>query len=115
MKSWRTLGQSAGIASRVLVWTNHQRCGERCRGSILWRRAKLIRLAVTLAGLSMFFSCVLVLAIFVDAMMGRAFGLELVIIFIASVLSLISSVVAFLRDIFVSLHALALEVAKACE
>jgi hypothetical protein len=83
--------------------------------TILWRRAKLIRLAVTLAGLSMFFSCVLVLAIFVDASMSRSFGAELVVIFIASVVSLISAVVAFLRDIWVSLHALELEVAKARE
>jgi hypothetical protein len=82
---------------------------------ILWRRAKLIRLAVTLAGLSMFFSCGLVLAIFVDASLGRDFGIELVVIFVAAVVSLILAVVAFLRDVWISLHALALEVAKARE
>ena len=81
--------------------------------AILWRRAKLVRLAVTFAGLSMFFACVLVLAIFVDAALDRDFGLELVVFFIASVLSLISALVAFLRDIWLSLHALALEVARA--
>ena len=81
--------------------------------AILWRRAKLVRLAVTFAGLSMFFACVLVLAIFVDAALERDFGLELVVLFIASVLSLISALVAFLRDIWLSLHALALEVARA--
>ncbi|MGH7960179.1 MAG: DUF2721 domain-containing protein [Opitutaceae bacterium] len=83
--------------------------------TILWRRAKLIRLAVTFAGLSMVFSCGLVLVIFVDASIGRQFGLELVVIFVASVLSLISALVAFLRDIYLSLHALAMEVAKARE
>jgi hypothetical protein len=82
---------------------------------ILWQRAKLVRLAVTLAGLSMLLSCVLVLAIFVDASVRREFGLELVVIFLASVLSLIAALVAFLRDIWLSLEALALEMAKARE
>ena len=39
----------------------------------------------------------------------------IVVIFIASVLSLISALVAFLRDIWLSLEALSLEVAKARE
>jgi hypothetical protein len=81
--------------------------------AILWRRAKLIRLAVTFAGTSMLLSCVLVLAIFVDAWVRRQFGVELVVIFIASVLSLIFALAAFLRDIWLSLEALELEVAKA--
>ena len=81
--------------------------------AILWRRAKLVRLAVTLAGLSMFFSCVLVLAIFVGALTNRGFALELVVIFVASVMSLILAITAFLRDIWLSLQALGLEVARA--
>lgn len=83
--------------------------------AILWRRAKLVRLGVTFAGLSMFFSCALVLVIFVDASLGKTFGLELVVIFIASILSLIAGLTAFLRDIWLSLEALSLEVAKARE
>ena len=81
--------------------------------AILWRRARLVRLAVTLAGISMFLSCTLVLAIFVDALARRTFGLELVVIFVASVLSLILSLTAFLRDIWLSLNALSLEVERA--
>jgi hypothetical protein len=83
--------------------------------TILWRRAKLVRLAVTFAGLSMFFSCALVMTIFIDALINRPFGTELVVIFLASVVSLISAIVAFLRDVWVSLQALALEVTKARE
>lgn len=83
--------------------------------AILWRRAKLVRLAVTFSGFSMLLSCVLVLLIFVDASLQREYGLELVVIFIASVLALISALVAFLRDIWLSLEALRLEVRKARE
>lgn len=80
---------------------------------ILFRRAQLVRLAVTFAALSMLLSCVLVLVIFIDASVQREFGVELVVIFIASVLCLISALVAFLRDIWLSLEALSLEVKKA--
>ncbi len=81
--------------------------------AIMWRRAKLIRLAVTLAGLSMLLSCVLVMVIFVDASVHREFGLEMVVIFAASISCLIASLMAFLRDIWMSLWALRIEVQRA--
>jgi len=81
--------------------------------TILWRRAQLVRRAVTYSGLSMLLSCVLVLAIFIDAAFQRSFGIELVVIFVASVLSLIAALIAFLRDIWLSLRALGLEVERA--
>ncbi len=81
--------------------------------AIMWRRAKLLRLAVTFAGLSMLLSCVLVMVIFVDAFLERRFGFEMVAIFGVSVISLIFSLVAFLRDIWMSLWALRIEVERA--
>lgn len=81
--------------------------------AIMWRRAQLQRWAVTLAATSMLISCVLVLVIFVDALLGRKFGVELVIVFVASVVCVIAALGAFLRDIIVSLQALGLEVDRA--
>lgn len=80
---------------------------------ILWRRAVLIRRAVTFNGLSMLVSCLLVVTIFVDAV--RDWNLEVlaVCLFAASMALLIVSLLMFLRDIFVSLHALRLEVNRA--
>ena len=80
---------------------------------IMWRRAKLVRLSVTFAGLSMLLSCVLVMVIFVDAVLNREFGPEMVIIFGVSVLCLIAALLAFLWDIWMSLWALKLEVSRA--
>jgi hypothetical protein len=80
---------------------------------ILWRRAKLLRLAVTLAGISMLLSCLLVTVIFVDATFQRDFGLEVVVIFAASIVSLILALVAFLRDLWMSLWALHAELNRA--
>jgi len=79
---------------------------------IMWQRAKLIRRAVTFNGLSMLVSCLLVVAIFGGAMLGRDFGPVLLVLFAGSIFLLIASLVAFLRDIYVSLHALELEVER---
>jgi hypothetical protein len=61
----------------------------------------------------MLLSCVLVMVIFVDAVLGREFGPEMVIIFALSVGCLIAALVAFLRDIWMSLWALRVEVERA--
>lgn len=81
--------------------------------AIMWRRAKLVRLAVTFAGLSMLLSCLLVMVIFVDAFLGRHFGIEAVVIFGVSVVSLILALITFLQDIWMSLWALRIEVQRA--
>lgn len=83
--------------------------------TILWRRAKLVRRAVTYAGLSMLLSCVLVLVIFVEAVFRKTFGLEVVVVFVAGVLCLVAALIAFLRDIWLSLRALELEVQRTRE
>ena len=82
---------------------------------ILWRRARLIRGAVTYAGLSMLLACGLVLLTFATAVLQRDFAVFGMIVFMASILLLIAALAAFLRDIYVSLHALQLEVSRARE
>lgn len=82
---------------------------------IMWRRARLIRRAVTFAGLSMLLACGLVLLTFATAVLHRDLAVVGVIVFMTSILLLIAALVAFLRDIFVSLHALHLEVNRARE
>lgn len=81
--------------------------------SIMWRRAKLVRVAVTFAGLSMLLSCMLVMGIFADVMFEGNFARALVVVFVASVGCLIAALGAFLRDIWMSLWALRLEVERA--
>ena len=111
----RVVDRTRALAAQMRLAEVHEQPNLESQLAILWQRAKLIRMAVTFAGLSMFFACVLVLTIFVDAIVRRDFGLEIVVIFVGSVLSLISALTAFLRDIWLSLHALALEVEKARE
>jgi hypothetical protein len=80
---------------------------------IMWSRALLLRRAVTTNGLSMLVSCLLVVAIFAAAMFGWQLHLLMMGLFAASIFLLIASLVDFLRDIFVSLHALHLQVDRA--
>ena len=80
---------------------------------IMWRRALLIRRAVTCNGLSMLVSCLLVVVIFAAAMFGWHLQVMALSFFVAGVLLLIASLVDFLRDIFVSLRALRLQVERA--
>ena len=80
---------------------------------IMWRRALLIRRAVTFAGLSMLVACGLVLLTFATAVLEEDLSLAMMVFFMTSILLLIAALAAFLRDIYVSLHALQLEVGRA--
>ena len=80
---------------------------------IMWRRSRLIRWAVTYAGLSMLVACGLVLLTFATAVLAQDLSRYMMIFFMGSILLLIAALAAFLRDIYVSLHALQLEVARA--
>ena len=80
---------------------------------IMFRRAKIIRLAVTLVASSMFFSGLLVVMIFLAALLEASLAGAILGVFVVSVLLLLGSLAAFLRDIFLSLNALGLEVERA--
>jgi Na+/H+ antiporter NhaC len=80
---------------------------------IMWGRARLIRRAVTSNGLSMLLACLLIVALFAAAMFDRDIKAVVLSLFAASIMLLIASLVDFLRDIFVSLHALHLQVERA--
>jgi len=109
----RVVDRTRGLAGQMRNASGEERTHLESQLAMMWRRARFQRVAVTLAGSSMFISCLLVLAIFVDALLGRKFGVELVVIFVGSVLCLIAALAAFIRDIWVSLDALQLEVDRA--
>ncbi len=109
----RIVDRTRILAGQVLVATGEDRRHLDEQLKIMWQRAQLIRRAVTFLGLSMLVACLLVVTIFGGALLGRDFGVVLLTLFAASVLLLIAALVAFLKDIYVSLHALRLEVDRA--
>ena len=78
-----------------------------------WRRAKIVRLALTFATSSMLMSAALVIVIFLGVVLQRDLGWLMLTLFVAAILLLIAALAAFLRDVFVSLSALHVEVKQA--
>jgi len=77
--------------------------------AIIYRRARLIRLTIALAALSVLLAAVLIIALFLSALMKWDQGLSIILIFIACMGSLITSLITFIYDIHLSLVALKLE------
>ena len=76
---------------------------------ILYRRARLIRLSILLAGVSVLLASVLIIVLFLTALWKLEVGLLISLLFIACMVALSGSLVAFIRDINLSLVALKLE------
>jgi hypothetical protein len=76
---------------------------------VLYRRARLIRLSIILATLSVLLAAVLIILLFVAALARLEASPAISLLFICCLSSLIGSLIAFIRDIQLSLHALKLE------
>ena len=76
---------------------------------IIYRRAHLLRLSIMMAGLSVLLVAVLIIAVFLTALMKVEVGMAITLLFIGCMGTLIVSLMAFLRDIQLSLQALKLE------
>lgn len=109
----RVVDRTRGLAGLLRQATGDERAHLDGQLGILWRRALLVRLAVTLGALSMLFSCLLVVVILVDASLQREFGAEMIVTFVASIVCLTAALGAFIADIWVSLRALRIEVDRA--
>ena len=80
---------------------------------ILFRRAGLVRRAVSLATTSMFVSGLLVVMIFLSALLRIEAGFVLLALFVAAIGLLLGALIYFMRDINQALKALELEVRRA--
>ena len=81
--------------------------------AIIYRRAKVLRLSIALASFSVLLVSALIILLFVGALLEWQAGVFIVLVFIASMVSLFGSLVAFLYDINLALHALRLELKTA--
>jgi len=80
---------------------------------ILYRRARLIRLSIITAAAGLLLASALIIMLFVTALMKWEAGLLISGFFICAMLSLMVSLGAFMKDIQLSLAALALELGEA--
>jgi len=78
---------------------------------ILWDRARMIRLAIALASVSALAAAILIIVLFTTALWQMESAWVIVTLFMVSLVSLIVSLIIFIRDINQSLAALKLELA----
>jgi hypothetical protein len=77
---------------------------------IIYRRARILRLAIILASLSILFVSVTVLSLFAGQILGAGLDYFSVPCFGLSLLALLGSIYFFIRDVGISLAALELEI-----
>lgn len=77
---------------------------------LLYRRAKLLRTAIIAASASILLVAVIILALFAEAVLGIPLRLATALLFAGCIIALIISMIIFLRDLTVSLHALWVEI-----
>jgi hypothetical protein len=80
---------------------------------VLYRRAKIIRLAIILATASVLLAGLLIISLFLAALLQVEAALLVALCFILCMTSLIGSLIVFLVDLHVSLTALRVELAQA--
>ena len=105
----RTIDRSRQLVRELRECSEEDRQRLTGQVEILYRRARLIRLSILLAGISVLLASVLIIVLFLTALWKLEVGLLISLLFIACMVSLSGSLVAFIRDINLSLGALKLE------
>jgi len=80
---------------------------------VLMQRVRIIRTAIALGTVSVLLAAVLIIVLFVSTLLHFEHALPIAFLFIGCMISVIGSLLYFLADINVSLHALQLEAAEA--
>ena len=105
----RTIDRSRELTRAMREANELDRMRLKAQVEIIYRRAALIRMSIIMAASSVLLAAVLIIALFLSALMKLEVGFLISLLFIACMLSLIISLVAFIRDIQLSLNALKLE------
>ena len=105
----RAIDRARQLKHELSVRTGHEREQTLAQVTILYRRAKIIRLSITLAATSAALASVLIVMLFVTALFQAQLGFLIGLIFVGCMASLFASLVTFICDINLSLHALKLE------
>jgi hypothetical protein len=108
----RAVDRSRQLGREMREATDAERAGLAKQVDILYTRARLIRLSIIMAAVSVLFVAVLIIVLFLSALMKLEVGLAITLLFICCLVSLIISLAAFIRDIQLSLKALKLELRR---
>jgi hypothetical protein len=84
----------------------------RAQIDVLYRRADILRLSISLGAVTVLLAAVLILGLFLSALFKWESGLFIAVVFCAGQISLIGSVGAFIRDTNLALAAVRLELKR---
>ncbi|MFA5057735.1 MAG: DUF2721 domain-containing protein [Opitutaceae bacterium] len=101
------------LLAREMPAAGREREDRSAQLAVLYRRAKIIRLAIILATASVLLAGLLIIFLFLAALLQVEAALPAALCFILCMASLIASLVVFLLDLQVSLAALRMELAQA--
>lgn len=105
----RTIDRSRDLVELRRTGTPEEHQRSEVQLEILWRRAHLLRSAIILAAASVLFACLLIIMLFVAALLHWEIAVIIIVLFSACMVAVIASLVFFIRDIDLSLHALETE------
>jgi len=111
----RAIDRSRQLKQEFVNRTGEELEQTRSQVKILYRRATIIRLCIILAASSASLASILIVALFVGALFQIDFAWFVGLTFVACMLSLLCSMIAFIIDINLSLVALRLELESVLE
>ena len=111
----RAIDRSRQLKQEFVNRTGEELEQTRSQVKILYRRATIIRLCIILAASSASLASILIVALFVGALFQIDFAWFVGLTFVACMLSLLCSMIAFIIDINLSLVALKLELDSVLE
>jgi Protein of unknown function (DUF2721) len=106
----RVIDRARILASQVNDAEETTRQNKGAQLVILWRRARLIRLSITLTAFSALFAAILVVVLFLTAILRIESAWLIGGLFILDMASLIGALIYFLQDINLSLEAVKIEI-----
>jgi hypothetical protein len=111
----RTIDRSRAL---IAAWNSSANDDDRARQyhqlAILWRRAKILRTAITLAAISVLSAAFLIIVLFTSALLRLESATVVIGLFVVCLGAMIASLIYYICDVNMSLHALSREM-DACE
>ena len=105
----RTIDRARSLARELQSPAGLDREHVLAQVGIIYRRAKLLRLTIALAAMSVLLAALLIVLLFLSALMKWDYGVFISLTFIVCMGSLVGSLITFIFDIHLSLMALRLE------
>lgn len=111
----RAIDRARQLKAELSKRTESERKHVLAQVAVIYKRAKMIRLSITLSAISALLAALLIIVLFVMALFQWQHGIVASVLFIGCMISLSASLIAFICDINLSLHALKLELEDAKE